>query len=86
MPKRALHDVLLQLDQELKQKPELDDGDRELLREVRDGLDTLLAQEPGDPDSLRPRLDHAVERFEARHPELASVVSRLIDLLNRMGV
>jgi hypothetical protein len=94
MSKQALHDALQQLDRELKARPELDEEDRALLHDVRAGLDALSREgvdalpAPGNSDAaaLRPQLDDAVERFEARHPELASMASRVIELLNRLGI
>ena len=86
MSKQALHDALQQLAQELKDKPELDAADRALLRDVRDGLDALLARGASDAAALRPSIEQAAARFEARHPELAGALSQVTDLLNRLGI
>jgi hypothetical protein len=86
MSKQALHDALQQLARELNDKPELDADDRALLRDVRDGLDALLAPGASDSAALRPSLDQAASRFEARHPELAAALSQVTELLNRLGI
>jgi hypothetical protein len=86
MSKQALHDALQQLARELKDKPELDADDRVLLHDVRDELDALLARGASDATALRPSLEQAAARFEARHPELAGALSQVTDLLNRLGI
>jgi hypothetical protein len=90
MPERQLHDMLLQLDQELRYGSAIAEQDRELLERVKVDLETVLAARPqaeaAVDESLRERLGSAVRRFEADHPSLANLMNAALDALNRLGV
>ncbi len=81
-----LKSLLDELAAEVRTLEAADDATRRQLEtaatEIIQALHRVETGEPGDRESLQDRL---VE-FEASHPNLASVVHRLIDMLGQMGI
>jgi hypothetical protein len=86
VPKLALRSSLKKLQAQLMGPTEFDDETRELLREVADDIESVLSEGGPTPNSLQQRLDKAVVRFEASHPQLAHTLGELTDALARLGV
>ena len=86
MPRQSLRAHLEKLHAELSASPPTLDADtRDLLREVADDIEAVLAD--SEPDSsLRDRIEQAAVRFEASHPQLAHTFSQITDALAKLGV
>ncbi len=83
-----LRTLLTQLDAELRALGTLDEATREQLADAAEEIAASLRRgertpkQTGEDDSLQDRL---VE-FEAAHPQLAGVVTRLLDGLAQLGI
>jgi hypothetical protein len=90
MPERTekLRTTLAELHQELADAGGLDPESRALLQEILDALANAPsgAGLQGHPLPLIERLREAGPRLEAKHPELAAVVGRLLDTLASLGI
>lgn len=64
-----------------------DDTSRELLQQVHDDLEAVLATESVPKvQPVQTGIQAAIERFETEHPELVSVLNRAAELLAAIGV
>jgi hypothetical protein len=94
MPERTekLRTTLAELHQELADAGGLDPESRALLQASLQEILDALANAPsgaglqGHPLPLIERLREAGPRLEAKHPELAAVVGRLLDTLASLGI
>jgi hypothetical protein len=83
-----LRATLTQLEAELAALGTLDDATREQLADAAEEIAASLRrgrptiQRSGEPESLQDRLLD----FEASHPQLAGVVTRLLDGLAQLGI
>ena len=87
MEQKRLHNLLVELDQELKRAQSLDDKSQELVEQVL--ADVRRLDGPADPDehqSAEARLRELVLRFETDHPRLSQVVGQVADTLGKMGI
>ena len=87
MEQKRLHNLLVELDQELKSAGLLDTRSRELVERVL--ADVRLLDVPADPGSHRSveaRLRELVLRFESDHPQLSGAVSQVADALGKLGI
>lgn len=93
-----LQESLARLHSRLSGAPAVDEGARQLLRDVLADIERLLARpaaptpparpgtdSPGS-DSPRSRLEALTARFDAGHPTLSASLRELIDLLGRAGL
>lgn len=87
MDKPKLRATVAELEKELD-SAELDDQSRQRLRQaVQDIRAALHEDEVGlQSQSLIQRLSEVTAKFEGSHPELTSVVARLVDGLAQMGI
>ena len=88
MTDEKLSNLLEQLHNELDGTEAVDEKGRELLRALNEDIEELLERsEPGaSEDSLLERWQDAVDHFEDTHPELTSVLSRIMTALNNAGI
>lgn len=82
--------LLEQLQEEIKHTDAVDEKGAGLLRSLDDDIHELLAKSTGDPD-LIPRTDfqrveEAFYHFEATHPKLTALLSRLLESLSNAGI
>jgi hypothetical protein len=84
-----LRGAVAELEQELHELKTIDDDARRVLqdavREIRTALDEEEHTEARRA-SLIPRLQGSVKQFEATHPGLTNILSRLIDGLAQLGI
>lgn len=91
MDQKRLHQLLGELDRELKSATSLDAESRALLeRVVADlpGRDATDATAPTTTDTVVPeaRLRELMVRFEAEYPKLAGALGQLADALGKLGI
>ncbi len=91
MDQNRLHQLLSELDRELKSATALDAESRALLeRVVADlpGRDASGASAPATTDAAPPeaRLRELMVRFEAEYPKLAGALGQLADALGKLGI
>jgi hypothetical protein len=79
----ALQRQLRELHGELGRVRVSEDATRELLRELAGDIDRALAS--GERSGLVERLRRAALHFEAEHPDLAALTTRVIDALVKLG-
>lgn len=75
--RKPLEDLHAQLDEE---------RDAELHRDTRRLLDRDDQPSASEHGGLRGRLEAAVERYSASHPDLARAAQNLLDVLNANGI
>jgi CII-binding regulator of phage lambda lysogenization HflD len=84
--RKALEETLDQLHQQLLSAENLDDQERERLRqaalEIRNTLDDQHVSSLG----LAERLQRATAQFEHSHPQLTNSIGRIADLLSQLGI
>jgi hypothetical protein len=79
-----LRRTLMELRRELAQVGEVDAPLEAMLAEIRGDIDAVMDR--AEPRTMTGRLQSAVERFEATHPDLANAMGAVIDQLAKMGV
>ncbi len=90
MPSDQLRAELAQLHSLLQDTQEIDDSTRQSLTQLAEDIQRVL-QAPSDRTDqghtdLRHRIDDVVLDFEAKHPQLTQILSRVTDLLSNMGI
>jgi hypothetical protein len=85
MSDRSLRDTLVELETALRDRA-LDPQERARLQGLHAQLESALRQPKAAPGSLRGELDAALARAEGDHPQLTSVLSRLLDTLSEIGL
>ncbi len=90
MPSDQLRAELAQLHSLLQDTHEIDDSTRQSLTQLAEDIQRVL-QAPSDRTDqghtdLRHRIDDVVLDFEAKHPQLTQILSRVTDLLSNMGI
>ena len=85
MSERSLRDTLAELEAALKDRA-LDPQERTRLQGLHAQLQAALSQPKAAPGSLRRELDDALARAQGDHPQLTSVLSRLLDTLSEIGL
>jgi hypothetical protein len=81
--------TLAELEEELRTLPSVDHETRRVLEETVAEIQSALApDEPGELESqsLIDRLSETTQQFEASHPTLSGIITRLIDGLGQMGI
>jgi hypothetical protein len=87
MPRETLRTSLAKLHSQLSAStPALDTETRQLLRDVAEDIEAVLADSDPDAASLRGRIEQAAIRFEASHPQLAHTFTQIADALAKLGV
>ena len=88
MPRKSLNDTLNTLKEHLSTgEATADDTSRELLQQVHDDLEAVLATESVPKvQPMQTGIQAAIERFGTDHPDLVSVLNRAAELLTAIGV
>jgi hypothetical protein len=90
MPETRLRATLEELQRTLEEPSALDAESRELLNELLEDIQTLLARAPEEREeadsSLLDRLAEIARRFEKSHPSLTAAVGRVANALSNLGI
>lgn len=89
MADKRLQELVVELDKTLRAGGAISDEDRALLERVHRELEVTLAgrpSEPTPPPTLQGNLRAALERVQAEHPRLSSLLSATLDALSDLGV
>ena len=90
MDKDQLNETLAKLQVELTSVTGIDDRSREMLNKLDGDIHRILHKSgeipPAHHESLRDSLADSVEYFEASHPAITALMSRLIKILSDMGI
>ncbi len=90
MDNKELRKLLHQLHDEIKNTQAVDEKGSELLRDLEGELRALLERSEGKPVELHPsiiqRLQGALNHFEATHPDLTMLISKLLDSMSNAGI
>ncbi len=89
MDKQQLHKKLEQLHAALHQADLSESNERELLQELASDIQDILARQEDQTEhyrGLRERLNDAVARVEASHPEATLLMRQAIDQLAFLGI
>lgn len=84
MTQKHLKDLANEIESSLQQGS-VSERDRSVLEQVHSEIQAALAA-PAQPENLRDRLNHAVERLEGEHPRLTSLLSKALDVLSDVGI
>ena len=90
LDKQHLHERLQQLHTELHQVESVSDSDRQILEQLKEEIQALLAH-TGDHEApqyerLGKRLKEGIEQLEASHPRVTLFMGQIVDMLSRMGI
>lgn len=80
-----LKSKLSQLKQVLAQRDSLDDEERELLTQLDQDIQSVLASGDMD-DSLSNRIEQQAIAFDSQHPSTSAVLRDIMDVLGKMGI
>jgi len=90
MEDTELRKLLQQLHEEIQNTRTIDEKGSEVLRDLEGDIRALLERSEGKPVQLHPslvqRLEGALTQFEVTHPELTTLISRLLDSLSTAGL
>jgi hypothetical protein len=90
MDDKELDKLLQQLHDEIQNAQTIDEKSSELLRHLEGDIRTLLDRSAGSPIKVHPsiveRLESALNQFEVTHPDLTTLISRLLDSLSAAGL
>jgi hypothetical protein len=90
MKERELNRLLGELEQELARNPDLDEGERAALDELRKRIGHVLEEQEEPTTTVEPGqaepLSSYVDRFETTHPTFTMILGRIADALNKMGI
>jgi hypothetical protein len=90
MPETRLRNRLEELQRTLEEPDAVDAESRQLLGELVDDIQALLARAPEDREDSDPSLLHRLaeltERFEESHPALTAAVGRVANALANLGI
>lgn len=82
--------LLKQVREEIKHTEAVDEKGAGLLRSLDNDIHELLAKSVGDPDLIPKtdfqRVEEAFYHFEATHPKLTALLSRLLESLSNSGI
>ncbi len=86
MDQEHLHRVLEELHGELRAAKPVDADNRDLLERLAQDIRQVLDRKgsPAPPEAygaIRPRLQDAVNEFEASHPQLSRALEKVVDTL-----
>jgi uncharacterized membrane protein YccC len=90
MPETRLRTTLEELQRTLEEPDAVDAESRQLLGELVEEIQAVLARAPeeredADP-SLLDRLAEMAQRFEKSHPSLTAAVGRVANALSNLGI
>jgi hypothetical protein len=85
MPQRALKEQLEALHATLKNTPELNEDEHELLLKIASDIAELEGSD-SEPADISDMIQEQVIRFDQDYPALSAVLRQLTDTLGRIGV
>ena len=90
MDDQTLRKLLTKLDLEIKNAQAVDETGAELLYNLREDIENLLAHSEEQffkaPPSILNHLQTSIDHFEITHPTLTDQISRLLDILSSSGI
>jgi hypothetical protein len=90
MDDNELRKLLNQLNDEIKNTRTVDEKGSELLRDLEEDINALLERSGENPVQVHPsivqRLKSALSYFEVTHPNLTTVITKLLDSLSNAGI
>ena len=90
MTEHPLRNLLRQLHHTLDGSPSIAPEDRQLLKQLSDDIQAILARSGTPGESAHPtvvdRLRSAVTRFEVSHPDLTAAMAQVSKQLGDMGI
>lgn len=90
MDNEELRKLLHQLHDEIENTRTVDEKDSELLRDLEGDIRAILDRSEENPVQLHPsfiqRLEGTLYQFEATHPDLTMLISKLLDSLSNVGI
>lgn len=87
MDTNKLRELLDQLQNELNSTETLDEQGYQLLKDLDEDIQALLDRtDDHSDDTFAERLENAVYHFEATHPTLTVVISKVLDSLSGAGI
>ena len=90
MDNKIDRELLQQLHDEIKNTQTVDEKGRELLQDLDGDIHALLERSEEHPVQVHPTiiktLESTLSHFEVTHPELTTLVSKLLETLSNAGV
>lgn len=90
MPENELKAALRSLHDELSRAGTMDtetvESLRDLTQEIQAFLDERRLPEREQLDSIMDRMRETLLRFETQHPQIAGIVTRIVDGLGNLGI
>ena len=91
MDNREYQELLHQLQAEIQNTQTIDEKGTELLRDLDEDIHALLERSEEEnsrahPSTLIERLESDLNHFEVTHPELTTLISKLLDTLSNAGI
>jgi hypothetical protein len=90
MDNKKSRKLLQHLHDEIKKTRAVDEKGSALLRDLEGDIRALLERSEGSPVQVHPsivqRLQGALNHFEATHPDLTMLISKLLDSLSNAGI
>jgi hypothetical protein len=88
MPEQRLHELLVELEANLKGASSLSEADRALLRRLHGDLSAALRAKPPRPapQSVREGMRDSIERLQIEHPRISGLLRAALDALSDLGV
>ena len=84
--RQSLEETLAQLRDLLANAADLDQSQREKLRQTVTEIQEILDDAEVDSSGLANRLFHAARHFEHSHPTITNTIGRIADILAQMGI
>ena len=90
MDDQELRKLIEQLQAEIQNTQSVDEKGRELLLHLESEINDLLGRPdviatPVHPSTLK-RLEESLDHFEISHPELTTLLARLLESLSNVGI
>jgi hypothetical protein len=90
MVDQELNELLEQLHSEIENTETVDEKGQELLRDIGTDIRELLERSEGSRIQIQPstiqRLEETIEYLEITHPNLTTILSRVLETLGGAGV
>jgi hypothetical protein len=87
MDNQELSKLLQQLHDEIKTTQVVDEKGTDLLRDLDEDIHALLERSKDNPDQTSvQRLEDVLYHFEATHPSLTELISKLLESLSNAGI
>ena len=89
MPDKELGQLLKDLDEQMNEGGEIDDSDREALRDLQIRIASMLdtdSKQSGEHESVSESIADYIDRFESSYPTLTMTLGRIMDALSKIGI